>query len=378
MTTKTIVLACALAATTLSLSAFSQEMSATSGSICTDSLKTICTDTIPQRAQREVYIQKLKNEIALEANANAAPRIEEMKKKISKIRFIKRAIQTFKIRNQELMNSAKKRVGDVESVVTNPENVALLKSYMKQAIDESKFDDTTKVNFKAIMDSITIGTFADYLEKSGLEDNVLLQLVNNACGSDGLVSNAFSTTLDGQRYVLMCPGFLITLSQSPTPEERFNSILHAISHEMGHHLDNSHVGIELYKPYLTCLSTNYADQFKKNKDDQKFCEKNKKNPELCNLKVTVSHAGELIADAWGIKVTAIHARNQHLSFAETDSLLTSSWLNLCGTGDEGTHPTGDFRIGTLLRVNPETSDVLSCDNSAITKPACTLEGAVSI
>ena len=96
------------------------------------------------------------------------------------------------------------------------------------------------------------------------------------------------------------------------------------------------------------------------------------------MKVTTTHGGELIADQWGIKVLAIHAKTQGYSVAQTDSLLTSSWANLCGTGDEGIHPTGDFRIGTLLRVNPGISDYLSCNNSGVTKPACTLDGAINI
>ena len=205
-----------------------------------------------------------------------------------------------------------------------------------------------------------------------------MQLLGNACGSDGLIDNAFATTIDKERYVLICPGFLVTMTQTPDLKERFNTILHAISHEMGHHIDDGKVGKELYAPYLSCLTKNYSDKFNSTKDDQKFCKKNEKNPELCKAKITESHAGELIADAWGIKVLGIHAKAQNYSFAETDELLTSSWTKLCGSGDEGIHPSGDFRIGTLLRSSPEITSVLACDNSTLSRPACTFDGEVSL
>lgn len=372
MKSKSLVLACALSAA-FSFSAFSQE-----SSVCADPLKKICTETQQLRAERDTYIAKLKAEIATEANKNAAPRIEAMKKKISALHFIKRAIESYKIRNQEIMNSAKKRIGGIETVVTNPENVALLKGYMKQAIDESQFDAATRANFKSTMDSIVIGNFGDYLERTGLQDDVLGQLLGNACGSDGMVANAFATTIEKQKYVLICPGFLISLTQEASPKERLNTILQAISHEMGHHIDNSVVGNELYKPYLSCLSENYSDKFNKTDEDAKFCKKTAKDAAECNMKVVTSHAGELIADAWGIKVLAIHARAEAYSTPQADAMLTSSWASLCNTGDEGIHPTGDFRIGTLLRMSPEINDYLSCNNSAMTKPSCSLEGTLNI
>jgi hypothetical protein len=373
MKSKTLVLACALTAATFSFNAFSQD-----SAVCTDPLQKICKDTEGLRAQREVYINKLKGEIAAEANKNAAPKIEAMKKKISRIHFIKRAIETFKIRNRETMAAAKTRLGDIETVVTNPENVALLKSYMRQAIDESHFSNSTKENFKAIQNTVLIGNFGDFIERSGLEDDVFGQLLGSPCGADGMVANAFATTIKNQRYVLICPGFLISLSQTASSKERLNSVLQVVAHEMGHHIDNSVVGNELYRPYLSCLSENYVDKFNSTDEDKKYCKKTAKDQADCNLKVTTSHAGELIADAWGIKVLNIHARAEAMTIPQADSMLTSSWANLCGSEDEGIHPTGDFRIGTLLRTNPDISDFLACNNSSITRPACALEGAVNL
>ena len=58
-------------------------------------------------------------------------------------------------------------------------------------------------------------------------------------------------------------------------------------------------------------------------------------------------------------------------------MLTESWAKLCGTGDEGIHPTGDFRIGTLMRSNPSIIDTLACGASEATKTACTFDGEVA-
>ena len=55
-------------------------------------------------------------------------------------------------------------------------------------------------------------------------------------------------------------------------------------------------------------------------------------------------------------------------------MLTDSWVKLCGSGDEGIHPSGDFRIGTLMPTNPSINEVLACGQKELTAPACTFAG----
>ncbi len=371
---KTLLVASALL-TTLSFSAYSQSTS----SVCDNPLQRICDDTVIQKLQRKVYVDKLKSEISQEASSKSAPRIEDMKKKIPKFRLIKRAIEAYKIRNQEIMNAARKRVVGLEEVVTSKENVSLLKDYMYQAIDDTRFDPATKATMKSNIKSIVVGNFGDFIERTNLDDNFLVQLLGNHCGSDGMVSNAFATTLNNEKYVLICPGFLITLAQTADLNERFDSILLVISHEMGHHIDNGTLGNEIYKPFLSCIANNYHDSLKQTAKDQKFCKKNEKDPAACKMKVAISHGGELVSDVWGLKVLNIHARSKNYSFIETDTMLTNSWTNLCGTQDQGIHPSGDFRIGTMLRTQPEITEYLGCDNRSVnSKPACTFDGEISI
>lgn len=372
---KSVLAVCAVA--TISLVSF--QTFAAGASVCSDPLQRICTDTLTQRKERAAFVNNMKKEISVEATAAAAPRIEQMKKEIKPYRIFKRLFSSIRINNQEVMIAAKKRIGGFESSVINDENVSKIKQYMYGAIDGSAFDTATKTKFKDVIKTVVVGNFADFLEKSNLEDSVIAQMLGNACGSDGLIDNAFATTLKGERYVLVCPGLLISLNQEANAEEKFNSILQAISHEMGHHIDNSKVGDELYAPYLNCLAKNYSDSFNKTKEDEKFCKTNAKEPAKCNLKVATSHAGELIADQWGISVTAQHIRAQAYSVVDADKMLTSSWTPLCGSGDEGIHPKGDFRIGTLMRKNPGITSYLGCTAAETDpKPACSFAGETAI
>ena len=147
---------------------------------------------------------------------------------------------------------------------------------------------------------------------------------------------------------------------------------------MAHFLDNAKLRNNTYKPFLRCISENYSLGFNATPKDEKFCKKKAKGKDECNMQVTDSHAGELIADQWAIQVLGVHAKKNAYTIAQKESLLINSFASLCMTADEGIHPSGDFRIETLLRVNPEISNYLSCNNSKIIKPSCTFDGAVNL
>ena len=72
---KSLIVATALLST-LSFAGYAQE-----SSVCADPIKRVCKDTAGETILRRAKIKSLKDEIAVEANKNAAPRIEEMKKK---------------------------------------------------------------------------------------------------------------------------------------------------------------------------------------------------------------------------------------------------------------------------------------------------------
>ena len=57
----------------------------------------------------------------------------------------------------------------------------------------------------------------------------------------------------------------------------------------------------------------------------------------------------------------------------------SSYGALCGLQADGIHPSGNFRIGTMMRLAPEISNYLGCENTNIMKKrTCTLEGEVRL
>lgn len=332
---------------TLSLSAFSEE-----SKVCDKTLKIICSKTEGQRIEAESYLNGFRTEIAKKSN-----------KKVSNKTNLK-------------IQSAKTIVNKMHALITSSENVSIYKNYMYQAIDETNFDEVTRFKFKESIESVLIGNYSDFYESNDERFKDLKTAGKFLCGIDGMQINAFSDRIYNQKYVFFCPGFLIDLSRLPTDEEKINAMLHMISHELGHHIDTKLIGEKLYMPYLSCLSENYSSQFMKTNEDKIFCNLNSTTQESCNMQTTKSHAKELIADQWAIKVMAIHARKQKYSLKQADLFLQRNFVNICDTVTEGIHPTGDFRIETLLRINPETSDYLSCNNSGVKKPACTFDGEV--
>ena len=147
---------------------------------------------------------------------------------------------------------------------------------------------------------------------------------------------------------------------------------------MGHHIDTKLLGEEVYMPYLSCISKNYSNALVTTDKLIKMCKKKKKSKDECDLDVVRQHARELIADQWAIKFLGIYARTNNYTVFQIDSLPTYNHTGACGMESEGIHPSGNFRIGTLLRNNPDISDLLSCDNSKIKKPACTFDGEVNL
>ena len=129
---------------------------------------------------------------------------------------------------------------------------------------------------------------------------------------------------------------------------------------------------------MTCIEENYKDAFNKSDADKIFCDKAETSEAACISRVVWSHVAEMIADQWALKALAVHARNKQLSIPEVESFLTHGWLYLCEARDGGFHPSGDFRIETLLRTNPEISEYLSCNNSSVKKTICSFEGAVNL
>lgn len=334
---------------TLNFSVFAEE-----SKVCEKTLKAICSETKGHRRSSQKYLNGFKKAF-----------VKQTKSKVSK-------------KTDEKVESAKSIVKEMYALISNDQNTSMFKNYMYQAIDESPFDDAIRFKFKQTIGSVLVGNYSEFYQEGDPRYKNLVATGERACGVEGLEINAFSTQIYEQKYVFFCPGFLIELSQIKDEQERLNAILLMMSHELAHHIDTKLLGEKIYMPYLSCMSENYSNEFKKTKTDESFCKKKTTSQSTCNMKTTLSHAKELIADQWAIKVLAIHAKTQRFTVGETDLFLKRNYVNICETATEGIHPTGDFRIEKLLRINPEISDYLSCNNSEIAKPACTFDGAVNL
>ena len=344
----TIFLACALTVSSLSFSAFSKE-----SKFCSNALNTVCTDSKFKRVMSAIYLNGFKKEIAKDArNKTSKPN-----KKIQ---------------------SGKAIVNEMYKLISNPKNVSMFKNHMLQAIDESNFEESIRIKFKSTINSVMIGNYSEFFESNDPRFEQLKNGIVSICGVDGMSINAFTQTIYDSNYVFFCPGFLIDLSRASNEQERLNSFFHMMSHELSHYIDMKLVGDKAYMPFLSCLSSNYSDQFKRTAIDEAYCNQETTSFAECNMQVTRSHANELIADQWAIKVLAIHVRTQGYSSTQTDLFLKNNFFNICETKTEGIHPTGNFRIEKLLRINPEISDYLTCNNSGIKSPACTFDGSINL
>ncbi len=355
MKSKILIYTCILSA--LSFSAFSQE-----SKFCANPLKSICIDTKKQIDIRKTRIENLKKEIATEAEKNAEPKIKRLEKpnnddaQITEYEFRKKLIL-----DQETIKVAISKAKNVESVISNQKNILLFKKYMKLAIDDTNFSESIRLSLKNTIDEVMIGSYGDYIDRARSKDHPE-DGFSNSCGADGMTLSAFASDLKGQKYVLICPGYLITLNEMPTEQEKFNSIIQVISHELGHHLYDDFIKLNIYNPYLSCLVENYADQFR-----------------MSSLSKNIKYySQELISDQWGLKALTIFLKKQNFKKTNVETIFKMNFANICGSPDDEYHPSGDFRIETLLRINPEVSSYLSCNNSRFKKPSCTFDGAVNL
>ena len=357
----------------INLNAFSQD-----SLMCANPIKTICRDTKVQKSLMTNSVKSLKYEILKEAYENIKPIYSKLDKQYTDAWYTKdkKKLQ-YIVLNQEIMKSANSRIRGLELSVFSNKNISMIKSFLKLTIDESNFDQATRSTFKKTVDEVTIGSFNKINVINGVRYN-LSNFNTSYCGVDGMAKNAFSTKIDNHKYVLICPGLLISFGTNISEQERVNNILFTVIHEIGHHIHRSAPTSKAFQPYLNCLAENNANDFKNTKEDATFCKKVGINSNDCRQKVITSHSSELIADQWAIQVLANFAKRNRYSVDKTDSLLKNNYINFCDSNDEGKHPSGDFRIGTLLRVNPAISDYLSCNNSKIKKPACTFDGPINL
>lgn len=328
--------------------------------ICHDSIKAICTDTLEQRAKSQTVLSLIKENILTEAQPQINKKTKEFLDKTPKFRWIKRITQPMRIQNQEIMKVAKVKFPEIDSFINDSETQSKIKTYMARSIDNSNFQSSVKSSMKSIISQVRMINFTDYIDLVELDESLVKNMLMNPCGSTGLEVNAFAIPIKKKDYIVICPGFIINNSFGKSKEEMFENSLFVLGHELGHHIDSNKIGAEPYANYIQCMSTNHAGKFNKSKKDQNFCDKSKTSKADCSLQVVASHAGELIGDVWGMKVINEFAKEQGFGAYESSQLLINGMNPLCGGKDVGLHPSGDFRTGVNLAINPEMNELFSC------------------
>lgn len=149
------------------------------------------------------------------------------------------------------------------------------------------------------------------------------------CGRRGLADNAFAWERRRDAVVVICPGFVIgTLETSKRlglPRELWLAPLMAtLAHELAHHFDGQ-LAPQAYAFMLAFLQRS-GGVLKPGAPLQ-------------------GYMGEATADFWGNRV--MHSFLKSVPPIWAPLVLKGSLADLCGTEDEGIHPSGAFRITQL-------------------------------
>jgi hypothetical protein len=343
---------------------------------CDNPTDFVCGQHTSNSNVREKEIALMKEQIKNLASINIEQRLNTLSKNRPANKFrifsgLKESLIKSKIRFEETSKASASLVSNYEDDIITSDIIFLVKSLLKEAIDNSPIDQVNKTNMKLNIDEVIVGNFSDYLDRTTITNGSGLSLISHlftsSCGSDGLVDNAFATELGKDKYVLICPGWLITLNKTPTNEERFNNILLVLAHEIAHHIDSRKFP-NVYKEMIECYTNNFSKFLNKSDKRKEMCKRNK---EKCNHKTVIDHMGEITADYWASEVTALYLTKNNISESLSEKLLSESIAKLCDAKDEGTHPSGLFRINNIQRANPNISNHLECTRQS---KFCSIKG----
>lgn len=195
------------------------------------------------------------------------------------------------------------------------------------AIEEaSDISPAIKERMHNILNETRIVAFQNNVEDNTLED---LHVLYKLC-TKSFEDNAFATTIKKRKVVVICPGEMIGSIEfgndfTAASNLKLMPLMVTLGHELSHHFDYRHYP-SAYKQIYQEMS-GYRDHFKKPVE---------------------KYMAEITADAWGLKVAEIVMKK--IGNPMTKSMMYAGGLNdLCGSEDDGFHPSGEFRIEILAR-----------------------------
>lgn len=332
--------------------------------LCTNSVEAICKNYREDNKHKNDHLRELSKKI----NDAAAPKIKERTEKelkqIPKYRLIKRKLTQIKIMLQEISSSATNFFPEVNNFYADLKNQEELKSYVKTAIETTSFSDKIKKDMLKTIDEVQFISFENFITLLQTNESLTNFFNTGVCGANGLMDNAAAfEDLSNTKYIIICPGLAIKAQLETQKTNSYEDVVMAIAHELGHHIDYRKYGSQ-YGNYLRCIANNHASTLKMTKQTKKLCKNRSKD--LCDLENTTAHANELISDVWGLKALNAYRKKYNFSISDTETLMKSNLGMLCGTPDEGIHPSGDFRTGIHFQANEDVKEALSCQESNVT------------
>lgn len=333
--------------------------------MCTNSLAMICKDAKAENAKQETYLKDLSYKIREDAAPRIQARTEAALKKIAKFRLIKRALTEMRIQQQEIMRTAQRMYPEINALLADKSKHEELKSYVREAIGVTDFAKDAKLNMHKILNEVQIVSFEEYIDIFDIDESLFKNMTMNGCGTDGLAVNAFAFKHPTKKtkFVVICPGLALKSQALTNKEDAYEDITFVIAHELGHHIDNGEVGNQVYANYLSCIARDHAQELVMTKKTEKVCKKS--SQEECRVANTLTHARELVSDVWGFKALNVYRARHNYNILNTEDLIKSNLQFLCNSSDEGTHASGDFRVGIHLQMNQDVKEALSCQDSQV-------------
>lgn len=212
------------------------------------------------------------------------------------------------------------------------------KTFLHSAIDKMPLSEASRVAMHQKLSALQ-GTLSP-----NLDNPAEVEEWGTSCQPDGMAATAYARPME--KDVMICPGLMIRAIAMGGTQELEHYMLHAIGHECMHHM-----GADIYtnqagkvvgeSPFrseftatLSCYAQNYSGI----------------NP--------VAMGGEIAADIGSAKAMAERLKGSPPETAL--QFLRASMGPICGTKDDGVHPSDKFRINVILGQDPELAVALGC------------------
>ncbi len=224
-----------------------------------------------------------------------------------------------------------------------------VKNLVAKGVQNMPLSDSTKQQMTARLATIQIKTAPDF------NDPADVQGFAEGCGPDGMAPGAFAKFAEKQ--VVVCPGLIMRALALGGTAELEHHLMHAIGHECTHHIGadiirndrGQAIGQSPFRPEfqkaLGCYAQNFRDI----------------DP--------VRMGGEIAADIGAAK--ALVERLRGYSPEEAFKFIKASVSPLCGSQNDGVHPSNRFRINVVLGQDPDIAALLGCSQQG---QVCTLSG----